>query len=112
MKTLFHNGHKIEVHCWGTKKVFYDNKLMTSKDSIFGGTLSFQIEEDNDIATYEVKIFNSPFSNSSFFKFLDKFKFRIFYPFIISPAVEIRRNGVLLYSDRQGDKPEDEQGNK
>ncbi len=101
MKTLFYNGHKIEVHCWGAKKVLYDNKLVASKHSMLGGALSFEIEEGAEIATYEVQIFRSPFSNSLFFRFLDKLNIRVFYPFIISPLVEIRRNGILLYSDRQ-----------
>ena len=100
MKTLFYNGHRIEVHCWGMKRVFYDGMLISSKYSAFDGTLIFQIEEDNETANYEVKIFKSPFSNSLFFRFFNKFNLRIFYPFIISPQVEIRRNGVLLYSDR------------
>lgn len=100
MKTLFHNEHKIEVNCWGENSVFYDGKLVSSKNSILGNTLSFKIEEDSQIVNYEVKISKSPFSNSLFFRFLDKINIRIYYPFIISPQVEIRRNGVLLYSDR------------
>jgi hypothetical protein len=101
MKTLLHNGHKIEVPCWGTKKVFYDGNLMSSSDSVFGATLSFQVIENNETAIYEVKISELPFSDSPFSRFLGKFKIRIFHPFIISPRVEIRRNGALLYSDRQ-----------
>ena len=101
MKTLVHNEHKIEVECWGTIKVLYDGKLMASQDSMFGGTLSFQVIENNEAVIYEVKIFKSPISNSLFFRFFEKFKVRIFYPFIISPLVEIRRNDVLLYSDRK-----------
>jgi len=100
MKTLLHNGHKIEVSCWGTQEVYYDGKLISSQNAVFVGTHSFQVEESNEIVTYEVKVFKSPFSNWLFLKFFNKFKIRIFYPFVISPAIEIRRNGILLYSDR------------
>lgn len=77
MKTLFHDGHKIEVKLWGTEKVFYDGKQMTSMFTWFGGTHCFKVSENNEEVDYEVEIFSFP---------------RV--------GMKVRRNGILIFSDK------------
>ena len=77
MKTIIHNGHKIEVKMWFTEKVFYDGKQMTSMFTLFGGTHCFKVTEGNEDVDYEVQVFSLP---------------RI--------GMKIRRNGVLIYTDK------------
>ena len=48
MKTIIHNGHKIEVAILLFEKVFYDGKLMSSRISITGGTHVFKVEEEGE----------------------------------------------------------------
>jgi hypothetical protein len=38
MKTIVHDGHKIETRAWGTEKVSYDGRQVSSKNSIMGAT--------------------------------------------------------------------------
>ena len=79
MKTLFHKGHKIEVKLYGTEKVFYDGKLMSSVLPLLRtATHIFQVDEDGENVSYEVEII------AGFFTFWMK----------------IRRNGILIYSDK------------
>ena len=78
LKTLLHNGHRIDIKTWGTEKVFYDGRQMTSKFTLLGGTHAFEIEENGERVTYEVEISAMGWS----------------------PCVKIRRNGILIYSDK------------
>jgi len=78
MKTIFHNEHKIEVKLWGTEKVFYDGELKTSQFTLFGGTHGFQVVEDGETVNYDVET-----------------KMGIW-----APWMKIRRNGILIYSDK------------
>jgi hypothetical protein len=78
MKTLIYNGHKIEVKLWWTEKVFYDGKLMTSRFTVFGGTHIFQVEEEGETINYEVETYEG-------------------FPI---GGMKVRRNGILIYSDK------------
>jgi len=77
MKILIVNDHKIEVKLWGTEKVFYDGKLMSSNFSLFGSTHCFKVSENNEDVDYEVEIFSFP-----------------------TIGMKIRRNGKIIFSDK------------
>lgn len=77
MKTLFCNGHKLEVKLWGTEKVYYDGKQMTSMFSFWGSTHCFKVTEGNEDANYEIEIFSFP-----------------------TLGMKVRRNGILIFSDK------------
>ena len=59
MKTIIHNGHKIEAPgstLTGLEEIRYDGKIVSSKRSILGAKHSFIVEEDGDSVQYEVRI--------------------------------------------------------
>ena len=79
MKTVMHNGHKIEAATLFPEKVFYDGRQMTSKMNIIGdSTHVFQVEEDGEQVTYEVEM---------------KMGFWASW-------IRVRRNGIIIYADK------------
>ena len=78
MKTFLYKGHKIEVKLFPIEKVFYDGKLMTSQFTVFGGTHVFQVCEDGENVSYEVETKSG----------------------VLVPWMKVRRNGILIYSDK------------
>jgi len=82
MKTIIHNGHKIEAPgstLTGLEEIRYDGSVVSSKRSILGATHTFVVEEDGDPVEYEVKI------GTRWTGF--------------SATCTIRRAGVLLFTD-------------
>ena len=83
MKTVFHQGHKIEVpgmSLMGREKVLYDGREVSSKVSMTGATHVFRVIENGEEVQYEVEIGTRWHGFTSW--------------------ATIRRNGVLIYSDR------------
>ncbi len=79
MKTVIHNGHKIEVATFVPEKVFYDGQQMTSKVNIIGdSTHVIRVDEDGEHVTYEVEM---------------KMGFWASW-------IRVRRNGIIIYSDK------------
>ncbi len=59
MKTIVHNGHRIEAPgstLTGKEDVRYDGDLVSTKRSVLGATHFFEVEEDGKTVQYEVKI--------------------------------------------------------
>jgi len=79
--TIVHNEHRIQVEwsVWtGKEKVFYDGRNMSDKHTVTGGTHIFTVEEDSESIQYEVS-----------------FGFGL-----TSPSIEVRRNGIIIYTNR------------
>lgn len=79
--TIVHNGHRIQVEwsVWtGNEKVFYDGRVMSDKHTVTGGTHIFSVEEESEYVQYEVS----------------------FGAGLTSPTIEIRRNGIIIYTNR------------
>ncbi len=79
MKTVQHNGHRIQVQVWGREKVLYDGAEVCSSFHFFvqNFTHVFSVNEDGEHVQYEVE-------------------FRGFW----GPWIKIRRNGIVIYSDK------------
>ena len=54
MKTIISEGHRIEIKGWGKEKIYYDDKLVSSKLSMTGATHIFKVDENNEEVQYEV----------------------------------------------------------
>ena len=80
MVTVNHNGHTIQVKTFGTEKVFYDGKEMSSKFSVGGKTHSFTVKEENKKVQYDIDI---------------DLKWHG-----CSASTVIRRDGKIIYSDK------------
>lgn len=83
MKTLFHNGHRIDAPCssWsGIENVRYDGELVSSKYSMLGADHTFSVQEDGQDAEYQVSIGT-------------KWK-------TLRATCTIYRNGEMLFTDR------------
>jgi len=59
MRTVIHNGHTIQIPgmtITGREDVRYNGELVSSKHSILGAYHEFEVEEDGESVTYEVKL--------------------------------------------------------
>ena len=59
MRTVIHNGHTIEIPgmtVTGREDVRYDGEIVSSKHSILGARHEFEVEENGQAVTYEVKL--------------------------------------------------------
>jgi hypothetical protein len=79
--TIIHNGHQIRIEwsVWtGKEKVSYDGQIMSDRHTIAGGIHVFTVNEGSETAQYEVR----------------------FSLGVTSPPIEVRRNGIIIYSNR------------
>lgn len=84
MRIITYKGHTIGVKAFGTEKVFYDGKEVSRKNSLFGATHIFRVNEDTQEVRYEIKI------GLRWYWILRW----------LSTWCEVRRNGEILFSDR------------
>jgi len=56
MRIVTCKGHTIRIKFFGTEKIFYDGKEVSRKNSLFGATHIFRVNEDRKEVQYEVKI--------------------------------------------------------
>ena len=59
MRTVIHNDHTIRIPgmtVTGIENVFYNGEVVSSKRSILGARHEFEVEEDGQPVTYEVKL--------------------------------------------------------
>ena len=84
-KTVVYKGHTIEIKRTysGTEIVLYDGEQVSSKMSIFRPTHSFQIVEDNERVQYTVMMRPRMMTLG------------------MSLWFEVKRNGMIIFSDRQ-----------
>tara|TARA_Y100000034_G_C6815357_1_gene366782 strand:+ start:269 stop:511 length:243 start_codon:yes stop_codon:yes gene_type:complete len=80
MATVSINGHTIQVDGWGTEKVYYDSKLVSSKFSMGGANHTFTAKEKGKKIQYDVEI-GMRWHGCSFWTI-------------------IRREGKVIYSDK------------
>ena len=80
MKTVIHNGHRIDVSYtfWGKEKIFYDGKEVFNKFSVSGSTHVFKVTEHGREVEYEVA-----------------FKVDVW-----GSWCEVRCDGEMIYTDR------------
>src|SRR3989304_58574 len=76
---FFFNGHEIDIIAYGTRKIFYDGKLISSKKSIYGSTHIFTVIENGENVQYEIRV---------------GLKWHG-----LQEKINIRRNGRIIYSD-------------
>jgi len=56
MRIVTCKGHTIGIKFFGTEKIFHDGKEVSRKNSLFGATHTFRVNEDRKEVQYEVKI--------------------------------------------------------
>lgn len=59
MRIVKHNGHTIQIPgmtLTGREDVCYDGEVVSSKHSILGALHTFEVEEEGQQVTYEVKL--------------------------------------------------------
>jgi hypothetical protein len=56
MRIVTCKGYTIGIKFFGTEKIFYDGKEVSRKNSLFGATHIFRVNEDRKEVQYEVKI--------------------------------------------------------
>ena len=78
--TVMYKGHKIEISNLAKEKVIYDEKEVSTKVTVAGGTHIFTVNEDGKPIQYEVTL-----------------GVRWHW---MSNWHEVRRNGVLIFTDR------------
>lgn len=56
--SVFSNGNEIAIRntIWGTEKIFYNHKEVSSKYSFFGAVHHFEVQEDRNWVTYVIKV--------------------------------------------------------